>query len=149
MPKSTKLKDLLSLTEDETKKYQKFLKDYLINYCKNNVIIAAWGADKEDNDVAQDLFRDCNMKFYCYGYSKEGYPKHFSPQSFNKPNKSTSPIPYIGINNWLNRDDLNEYDLGQINVAKEIKDFICTTKGCDNTKLFMQTAYIKLFDSLN
>lgn len=125
MPNSTKLKDFLKETEAETKKYQKFIKTYLKNNCKNHIVIAAWGSDKHDNKIAKDLFKDLDIKFYCYGLAKEGYPKHFAPQSFNKFNKFRYPFPFIKINNWLkNPINHRDYDKNSIEEVKRIKSWI-------------------------
>ena len=125
MPKSTKLKDFLKLTEDETEKYPKFVKTYLENNCENHIIIAAWGSDKNDNKKAEELFKDLDIKFYCYGLTKEGYPKHFSSQSYNNFNKFRYPFPFIRINNWLkNTENFTNYDKTSMEDVKQIKTWL-------------------------
>ena len=125
MPNSTKLNDFLKLTEAETKKYQEFIKTYLKNNCEKHIVIAAWGSDKHDNKIAKELFKDLDIKFYCYGLTKEGYPKHFAPQSFNNFNKFSYPFPFIKINNWLKKTiNLRDYDKKSIEEVKQIKNGI-------------------------
>ena len=67
MPKSEKLNEFLELTKIETEKHQKFVKEYLSKIDKNHIVIAAWGDDKKDNELARKLFADLDIKFYCYG----------------------------------------------------------------------------------
>lgn len=95
MPKSEKLNEFLELTKIETEKYQKFVKEYLSKIDKNHIVIAAWGANKKDNELARKLFADLDIKFYCYGLTKNGYPKHFSSLAYNNFNKFRCPLPYI------------------------------------------------------
>ncbi len=124
MPKSAKLNEFLELTKSETDKYQEFVKKYLKENCDNHIIIAAWGSDKKDNELACNLFKDLDIKFYCYGLTKEGYPKHFSSLSYNKFDKFRCPVPYIKINNWLKNCDLSEYDKERLNDVKNLKQWL-------------------------
>ena len=110
MPKSEKLNEFLELTKIETEKYQKFVKEYLSKIDKNHIVIAAWGGDKKDNELAEKLFADLDIKFYCYGLTKNGYPKHFSSLAYNNFNKFRCPLPYIKINNWIKEPGLSAYD---------------------------------------
>lgn len=121
MPKSAKLKDFLKETSTKTKKYQKFVKEYLKKSSKeNHIIIAAWG--KYYHKEAEELFKDQDIKFYCYGLTKDACPKHFSKQSFSNFNKFKSPIPYIKISDWLKKEkgNLNDYDNERL---KDVKKF--------------------------
>lgn len=118
MPKSAKLKDFLKETSTKTKKYQKFVKEYLKKSSKgNHIIIAAWG--KDYHNEAKELFENENIKFYCYGLTKDACPKHFSKQSFSNFNKFEHPIPYIKISNWLEKENLNNYDNERIEDVKK------------------------------
>lgn len=56
MPKSEKLNEFLELTKNETENYQQFVKEYLSKIDKNHIVIAAWGGDKKDNELAQHIF---------------------------------------------------------------------------------------------
>lgn len=126
MPKSKKLNEFLELTKTETKKYQKFVKDYLRKSDKNHIVIAAWGGDKKDNELARELFAGLDIKFYCYGLTKDGYPKHFSPKSYNKFNKFISPLPYLKMNNWVKNKkfDLDGYDNDWLTDVKILKQWL-------------------------
>lgn len=124
MPKSAKLVKFLKSTKSETEKYQKFVKNYLKENSKNCIVIAAWGSDKKDNELAQRLFKDLNIKFYCYGLTKDGYPKHFSSLAYNKFDKFRCPVPYIKINNWLKGCDLSEYDKERLTDVKNLKQWL-------------------------
>lgn len=128
MPKSKKLNEFLKSTKSETEKYQKFVKSYLKENCKDHVIIAAWGNNKEDNKLANNLFKDLNIKFYCYGLTKEGYPKHFSSLAYNNFNKFRYPFPYIEINNWLkNKETFTDYDKARLEDVQNLKLWLNST----------------------
>lgn len=114
----------IRMPKSETEKYHEFIKSYLKENCKDHIIIAAWGSDKEDNELACNLFKNLNIKFYCYGLTKEGYPKHFSSQSFNNFNKFRYPFPYIKINNWLKDSHLSEYDKEKLIDVKNLKQWL-------------------------
>lgn len=121
MPKSEKLNEFLELTKIETEKYQKFVKEYLSKIDKNHIVIAAWGDDKKDNELARKLFADLDIKFYCYGLTKNGYPKHFSSLAYNNFNKFRCPLPYIKINNWIKKSGLSAYDKERLTDVKNLK----------------------------
>jgi len=82
MPKGAKLDDL----NKEINKYYKDINEnyqnFIISYLKasNNKIVAAWGS--KYHKVATTLFKNNNIKFYCYGLNKDGSPRHFSNQAF-------------------------------------------------------------------
>ena len=88
---------------------------------ENNVIIAAWGGSQKDNKIAKEVLKEKSYKLYCFGMTSEKFPKHFSPLSFNNVNKYRHPIPYLEINNWLETENLSEFDREKL---KEIKSFI-------------------------
>lgn len=121
MPKSEKLNEFLELTKIETEKYKQFVKDYLRESDKNHIVIAAWGANKKDNELARKLFADLDIKFYCYGLTKNGYPKHFSSLAYNNFNKFRCPLPYIKINNWIKEPGLSDYDKERLADVRNLK----------------------------
>ena len=88
---------------------------------ENNVIIVAWGGSQKDNKIAKKILKEKSYKLYCFGMTSEKFPKHFSPLSFNNVNKYRHPIPYLEINNWLEPENLSEFDREKL---KEIKSFI-------------------------
>ena len=88
---------------------------------ENNVIIVAWGGSQKDNKIAKEVLKEKSYKLYCFGMTSEKFPKHFSPLSFNNVNKYRHPIPYLEINNWLETENLSEFDREKL---KEIKSFI-------------------------
>lgn len=88
---------------------------------ENSVIIAAWGGNQKDNRIAKECLKEKSYKLYCFGMTSEKFPKHFSPLSFNNVNKYRHPIPYLEINNWLETENLSEFDREKL---KEIKNFI-------------------------
>lgn len=128
MPKSEKLNEFLELTKIETEKYQKFVKEYLSKIDKNHIVIAAWGDDKKDNELARKLFADLDIKFYCYGLTKNGYPKHFSSLAYNNFNKFRCPLPYIKINNWIKEPSLSDYDKERLADVKNLKQWLTDSK---------------------
>lgn len=128
MPKSEKLNEFLELTKIETEKYQKFVKEYLSKIDKNHIVIAAWGANKKDNELARKLFADLDIKFYCYGLTKNGYPKHFSSLAYNNFNKFRCPLPYIKINNWIKESGLSDYDKERLTDVKNLKQWLTDSK---------------------
>lgn len=128
MPKSEKLNEFLELTKIETEKYQKFVKEYLNKIDKNRIVIAAWGDDKKDNELARKLFADLDIKFYCYGLTKNGYPKHFSSLAYNNFNKFRCPLPYIKINNWIKESGLSDYDKERLTDVKNLKQWLTDSK---------------------
>lgn len=128
MPKSEKLNEFLELTKIETEKYQKFVKEYLSKIDKNHIVIAAWGDDKKDNELAEKLFADLDIKFYCYGLTKNGYPKHFSSLAYNNFNKFRCPLPYIKINNWIKESGLSDYDKERLTDVKNLKQWLTDSK---------------------
>lgn len=128
MPKSEKLNEFLELTKIETEKYQKFVKEYLSKIDKNHIVIAAWGDDKKDNELARKLFADLDIKFYCYGLTKNGYPKHFSSLAYNNFNKFRCPLPYIKINNWIKESGLSDYDKERLTDVKNLKQWLIDSK---------------------
>lgn len=127
MPKSEKLNEFLELTKIETEKYQKFVKEYLSKIDKNHIVIAAWGDDKKDNELARKLFADLDIKFYCYGLTKNGYPKHFSSLAYNNFNKFRCPLPYIKINNWIKESGLSDYDKERLTDVKNLKQWLTSS----------------------
>ncbi len=127
MPKSEKLNEFLELTKIETEKYQKFVKDYLRESDKNHIVIAAWGGDKKDNELARELFADLDIKFYCYGLTKNGYPKHFSSLAYNNFNKFRCPLPYIKINNWIKKSGLSAYDKERLDDVRNLKQWLTSS----------------------
>lgn len=127
MPKSEKLNEFLKLTKIETEKYQKFVKDYLRESDKNHIVIAAWGGDKKDNELARELFADLDIKFYCYGLTKNGYPKHFSSLAYNNFNKFRCPLPYIKINNWIKKSGLSAYDKERLDDVRNLKQWLTSS----------------------
>ena len=128
MPKSEKLNEFLELTKIETEKYKQFVKDYLRESDKNHIVIAAWGANKKDNELARKLFADLDIKFYCYGLTKNGYPKHFSSLAYNNFNKFRCPLPYIKINNWINKEsDLSDYDKERLTDVRNLKRWLTSS----------------------
>lgn len=128
MPKSEKLNEFLELTKIETEKHQKFVKEYLSKIDKNHIVIAAWGDDKKDNELARKLFADLDIKFYCYGLTKNGYPKHFSSLAYNNFNKFRCPLPYIKINNWIKEPSLSDYDKERLTDVKNLKQWLTDSK---------------------
>lgn len=102
---------------------RRFLEFVLDNAQKdeNSVIIAAWGGSQKDNKIAKEVLKEKSYKLYCFGMTSEKFPKHFSPLSFNNVNKYRHPIPYLEINNWLETENLSEFDRDKL---KEIKSFI-------------------------
>lgn len=127
MPKSEKLNEFLELTKIETEKYQKFVKEYLSKIDKNHIVIAAWGDDKKDNELARKLFADLDIKFYCYGLTKNGYPKHFSSLAYNNFNKFRCPLPYIKINNWIKKSGLSDYDKERLTDVRNLKRWLTSS----------------------
>lgn len=127
MPKSEKLNEFLELTKIETEKYQKFVKEYLSKIDKNHIVIAAWGGDKKDNELARELFADLDIKFYCYGLTKNGYPKHFSSLAYNNFNKFRCPLPYIKINNWIKEPVLSDYDKKRLDDVRNLKQWLTSS----------------------
>ena len=127
MPKSEKLNEFLELTKTETEKYQKFVKEYLSKIDKNHIVIAAWGANKKDNELARKLFADLDIKFYCYGLTKNGYPKHFSSLAYNNFNKFRCPLPYIKINNWIKEPSLSDYDKERLADVRNLKRWLTSS----------------------
>lgn len=128
MPKSEKLNEFLELTKIETEKYQKFVKEYLSKIDKNHIVIAAWGGDKKNNELARELFANLGIKFYCYGLTKNGYPKHFSSLAYNNFNKFRCPLPYIKINNWINKESgLSAYDKERRTYVKDLKQWLTSS----------------------
>lgn len=128
MPKSEKLNEFLELTKTETENYQQFVRDYLKESDKNYIVIAAWGDDKKDNELARKLFADLDIKFYCYGLTKNGYPKHFSSLAYNNFNKFRCPLPYIKINNWIKESGLSDYDKERLTDVKNLKQWLTDSK---------------------
>lgn len=127
MPKSEKLNEFLELTKIETEKYKQFVKDYLRESDKNHIVIAAWGDDKKDNELARKLFADLDIKFYCYGLTKNGYPKHFSSLAYNNFNKFRCPLPYIKINNWIKEPVLSDYDKERLADVRNLKRWLTSS----------------------
>lgn len=127
MPKSEKLNEFLELTKIETEKYQKFVKEYLSKIDKNHIVIAAWGGDKKDNELARKLFADLDIKFYCYGLTKNGSPKHFSSLAYNNFNKFRCPLPYIKINNWIKEPVLSDYDKERLDDVRNLKQWLTSS----------------------
>lgn len=127
MPKSEKLNEFLELIKIETEKYQKFVKEYLSKIDKNHIVIAAWGANKKDNELARKLFADLDIKFYCYGLTKNGYPKHFSSLAYNNFNKFRCPLPYIKINNWIKEPSLSDYDKERLADVRNLKRWLTSS----------------------
>ena len=127
MPKSEKLNEFLELTKIETEKYKQFVKDYLRESDKNHIVIAAWGANKKDNELARKLFADLDIKFYCYGLTKNGYPKHFSSLAYNNFNKFRCPLPYIKINNWIKEPGLSAYDKKRLADVRNLKRWLTSS----------------------
>ena len=127
MPKSEKLNEFLGLTKNETENYQQFVKEYLSKIDKNHIVIAAWGANKKDNELARKLFADLDIKFYCYGLTKNGYPKHFSSLAYNNFNKFRCPLPYIKINNWIKEPSLSDYDKERLADVRNLKRWLTSS----------------------
>lgn len=127
MPKSEKLNEFLGLTKNETENYQQFVKEYLSKIDKNHIVIAAWGGDKKDNELAEKLFADLDIKFYCYGLTKNGYPKHFSSLAYNNFNKFRCPLPYIKINNWIKEPGLSAYDKKRLADVRNLKRWLTSS----------------------
>lgn len=127
MPKSEKLNEFLGLTKNETENYQQFVKEYLSKIDKNHIVIAAWGGDKKDNELAEKLFADLDIKFYCYGLTKNGYPKHFSSLAYNNFNKFRCPLPYIKINNWIKEPGLSAYDKKRLADVSNLKRWLTSS----------------------
>lgn len=127
MPKSEKLNEFLGLTKNETENYQQFVKEYLSKIDKNHIVIAAWGGDKKDNELARKLFADLDIKFYCYGLTKNGYPKHFSSLAYNNFNKFRCPLPYIKINNWIKEPGLSAYDKKRLADVRNLKRWLTSS----------------------
>ena len=127
MPKSEKLNEFLELTKTETENYQQFVRDYLRESDKNHIVIAAWGGDKKDNELARKLFADLDIKFYCYGLTKNGYPKHFSSLAYNNFNKFRCPLPYIKINNWIKEPVLSDYDKERLADVRNLKQWLTSS----------------------
>lgn len=127
MPKSEKLNEFLELTKIETEKYKQFVKDYLRESDTNHIVIAAWGANKKDNELARKLFADLDIKFYCYGLTKNGYPKHFSSLAYNNFNKFRCPLPYIKINNWIKKSGLSAYDKERLDDVRNLKQWLTSS----------------------
>ena len=127
MPKSEKLNEFLGLTKNETENYQQFVKEYLSKIDKNHIVIAAWGGDKKDNELAEKLFADLDIKFYCYGLTKNGYPKHFSSLAYNNFNKFRCPLPYIKINNWIKEPGLSAYDKKRLAGVRNLKRWLTSS----------------------
>lgn len=127
MPKSEKLNEFLELTKNETENYQQFVKEYLSKIDKNHIVIAAWGGDKKDNELAEKLFADLDIKFYCYGLTKNGYPKHFSSLAYNNFNKFRCPLPYIKINNWIKEPGLSAYDKKRLADVRNLKRWLTSS----------------------
>lgn len=98
LPKSDKLSEFKSNFETITSNYNQQLSGYLSS---KNYVIAAWGSKKDDNDFASKLFNKDSL--YCYEKTVDGYPRHFSPLSYNrceKIKKSDFTLkPYIINNN--------------------------------------------------
>ncbi len=128
MPKSEKLNEFLELTKIETEKYKQFVGNYLKESDKNHIVIAAWGGDKKDNELARKLFADLDIKFYCYGLTKNGYPKHFSSLAYNNFNKFRCPLPYIKINNWIKEPVLSDYDKERLADVRNLKQWLTDSK---------------------
>ncbi len=127
MPKSEKLNEFLGLTKNEIENYQQFVKEYLSKIDKNHIVIAAWGGDKKDNELAEKLFADLDIKFYCYGLTKNGYPKHFSSLAYNNFNKFRCPLPYIKINNWIKEPGLSAYDKKRLADVRNLKRWLTSS----------------------
>ena len=127
MPKSEKLNEFLELTKIETDKYKQFVGNYLKESDKNHIVIAAWGGDKKDNELARKLFADLDIKFYCYGLTKNGYPKHFSSLAYNNFNKFRCPLPYIKINNWIKEPVLSDYDKERLADVRNLKQWLTSS----------------------
>ena len=89
MPNSNILAEFIKHTKNEIEKNKEFIIKYLTlkKQCADNKIIAAWGANKEDNKIAYELFKKNNVDFYCYGITKDGFPRHFSPKSYWRKGK--------------------------------------------------------------
>ena len=128
MPKSEKLNEFLELTKTETENYQQFVRDYLRESDKNHIIIAAWGGDKKNNELAGKLFANLDIKFYCYGLTKNGCPKHFSSLAYNNFNKFRCPLPYIKINNWIKEPVLSDYDKERLADVRNLKQWLTDSK---------------------
>lgn len=151
MPKSAQLDKFLAQTKSETKKYQEFVKKYLEDHCKDSIIIAAWGANKNNNIVANELFQNSNIKLYCYGLTKDKFPKHFARQSYYQFTNSRYPLPYIQINYWLkNKEILTEYDKFSLLEAKRIKEWVLKNVSgpCSHLANRMLLIYEDLFDNV-
>lgn len=142
MPKSAKLKLYLDKTKDETKAYQAFVKSYLKPDREKdtpenskqgdkdeNIIIAAWGS--EYHKKAEKIFKNENIKFYCYGLTKDASPKHFGKQSFCNFNKFLHPIPYIKVSNWLEKLKPVDFDKKMLEKTKKDCALLWTTKGIE------------------
>lgn len=127
MPKSEKLNEFLELTKIETEKYKQFVGNYLKESDKNHIVIAAWGGDKKDNELARKLFSDLDIKFYCYGLTRNGYPKHFSSLAYNNFNKFRCPLPYIKINNWIKEPVLSDYDKKRLDNVRNLKQWLTSS----------------------
>lgn len=128
MPKSAKLDEFLKQTKAGTEKYQNFVEEYLNIKNDNNIIVAAWGSNKKDNKVAKNLFTELNIKFYCYGLTKDRYPKHFGSLAYNNFNKFIRPLPYLKINNWLKETNLSDYDKTWRKDVKDLKQWLKISK---------------------
>lgn len=132
MPNPKLLRELNNKTKKEKEKYHEFVKKYLTEKCdkqyKNRIIIASWGSDEQDNNKAKELFSDTNIKFYCYGLTKKGCPKHFGSQSYNNFDKFRYPFPYMKISVWNRNDILSEYDKQRLSEATEIKKWFNKAK---------------------
>lgn len=128
MPKSEKLNEFLEQTKTETENYQQFVRDYLRESDKNHIIIAAWGGDKKNNELAGKLFANLDIKFYCYGLTKNGCPKHFSSLAYNNFNKFRCPLPYIKINNWIKEPVLSDYDKERLADVRNLKQWLTDSK---------------------
>lgn len=128
MPKSEKLNEFLELTKIETEKYKQFVGNYLKESDKNHIVIAAWGGDKKDNELAGKLFANLDIKFYCYGLTKNGCPKHFSSLAYNNFNKFRCPLPYIKINNWIKEPVLSDYDKERLADVRNLKQWLTDSK---------------------
>ena len=81
----------------------------------------------KDNELARKLFADLDIKFYCYGLTKNGYPKHFSSLAYNNFNKFRCPLPYIKINNWIKEPGLSDYDKERLTDVRNLKRWLTSS----------------------
>ena len=80
-------------------------------------------------------FLNKNIKFYCYGFTKDASPKHFGKQSFCNFNKFLHPIPYIKISNWLEKLKPVDFDKKMLKKAKNACAFLWNAKGIEEENI--------------